>query len=93
MRGAYSRYPANLWTIMQFNAGTLVDDFDPATGEIGAILGATRNGAAFNPNPQYEDMGAAIDNIPNNSSGMMVLRGYAPTLSGTFVSMTPALSG
>ena len=92
MRGQYTRYPANLPGIVQMNAGIIVDDFDPQTGEIGAILGATGSGIEFDANPVWEDFGSDIDNIPRNTAGLKRVVGYAPAASGTFKTITPALA-
>lgn len=92
MNGQYTKYPSNLTQAVQMNAGIIVDDFTPATGVIGNILGATGSGVKFDPNPSYEDFGADIDNVPANARQMKRVKGYDPELSGSFRTMTAALA-
>lgn len=92
MNGQYTRYPADLTETVQMNAGVIVDGFTPATGVIGNLLGATNSGITFDPNPEYEDFGADIDNVPANCWQMKRVVGYDPALSGSFRTMTAALA-
>lgn len=87
----YTRYPDDLTKTVQMNAGIITDDFDPATGTIGAILGATNSGITFNPNPTYEDFGSDIDNVPPNTWQMKRIVSFDPVASGSFRTVTPAL--
>lgn len=47
------------------------------------ILGATRGGITFNPNPQVRSR--AIDGIASNTVGIHAVDRYEPTLSATFI--------
>ena len=88
----YTQIPADTFQKLQLNAGILVDSFTPATGEIGNILGATTGGITFNANPTYSDFGEDVDNCPNNMKELKHLDGYDPTMSGTFLTCSPALA-
>ena len=87
----YTRVPEDTFEKLQLNAGILVDDFTPATGVIGNILGATTGGINFTSNPEYTDFGEDIDNVPNNMMELKHLKQYAPQMSGTFLTCSPSL--
>lgn len=88
----YTQVPANTFDTLQMNAGIVTDEFTPATGVIGNILGATTGGLTFNSNPEYTDFGEDIDNVPPNTWQLKRIARYDPALSGNFVSMTSALA-
>lgn len=92
MSKKYTKIPADTFKNLQLNAGILLDDFNPATGEIGAIIGATSGGVAFATNPEYTDFAEDIDNAPKNMKEMKQLTSLEPKLSGTFVSVTANLA-
>ena len=81
----FTQVPTDTFEHLQLNAGILLDEFTPATGTIGNILGATTGGIQFSTNPDFTDFGEDIDNVPNN---MMELT----QMSGTFLTCTPALA-
>ena len=88
----YTQIPADTFQKLQLNAGILVSSFTPATGVIGDLLGATTGGITFNSNPAYSDFGEDVDNCPNNMKELKHLDGYDPTMSGTFLTCSPALA-
>lgn len=88
----FTQVPNDTFQTIQFNAGIVADDFTPATGAIGNILGATTGGLTFNSNPEYEDFGEDIDNVHANTWQLKRIKGYDPTLSGTYVTVTPELA-
>lgn len=92
MSAQYTLFPSNLPDVVQMNAGIVADGFDPATGTLGRILGATGNGITFDPKPTFEDLGADIDNVPANSWQLKRLVSYDPVASGTFRTMTAELA-
>lgn len=92
MSRKFTQIPSDTFEKLQLNAGILVDEFTPATGTIGNILGATTGGVNFASNPTYEDFGEDVDNCPPNMMELKVLRGYDPTMSGTFLTCTAALA-
>ena len=87
----YTQIPANTFERLQLNAGILVDSFDPASGTIGNLLGATTGGISFATNPEFTDFGEDIDNCPNGMKELKKLKGYDASISGTFLSITPAV--
>lgn len=88
----YTQIPATTFEQLQMNAGILVDGFTPSTGVIGNILGATTGGFSFATNPTFEDMGDDVDNVPANTMQLKRIMSYDPTISGTFLTVTPALA-
>lgn len=87
----YTRMPTDTFQKLVINAGILVDDFNPVTGVIGNILGATTGGVSFNTNPEYVDYGEDVDNCPNNTKELKRIASMDPTMSGTFLTCTPAI--
>lgn len=84
----YTQIPNDTFQHLVLNAGILVDEFTPADGTIGNLLGATTGGITFNANPTYSDWGEDIDNCPNNTMELKRIDGYAPVMSGTFLTVT-----
>lgn len=87
----YTKMPVDAFEKLQINAGILVDGFDPASGTIGNILGATSGGINFATNPTYVDYGEDVDNCPPNTKQLKRVSYYDPQLSGTFLTCTPAV--
>jgi len=88
----YTKVKSTTFETLQMNAGILVDEFTPATGVIGNILGATTGGFSFASNPTYVDFGEDIDNCPPNTWQLKRVTAYDPALSGTFLTVTAALA-
>ena len=88
----YTQIPTDTFKNIQLNAGIIVDTFTPATGEIGNLIGATTGGVNFADNPEFVDFGEDIDNCPKNTMELKVLDGRDVNISGTFVTVTPALA-
>ena len=88
----FTRVPEDTFEKLQLNAGILVDDFTPATGTIGNILGATTGGIQFSTNPEFTDFGEDIDNVPNNMMELKHLNQFDPQMSGTFLTCSAALA-
>lgn len=84
----YTQIPADTFQHLVLNAGILVDEFTPADGTIGNLLGATTGGITFNANPTYSDWGEDIDNCPNNTMELKRIDGFDPVMSGTFLTVT-----
>lgn len=83
----YTQIPTTAFEQIQLNAGILVDDFNPKTGVIGRILGATSGGVNFTDAPEYTDYGEDIDNCPKNMLELKKLNKHEVTMSGTFITM------
>lgn len=86
----YTQIPENTFKELQMNAGILVENFDPATGEVTNLLGATTGGINFTDTPEYTDFGEDIDNCPKNMMELKVLDNREVKVSGTFVSVSPS---
>lgn len=87
----FTKAPDDTFQKLQLNAGILVDGFTPATGVIGNILGATSGGINFASNPSYTDFGEDVDNVPNNMKELKHLDAFDPSMSGTFLTVTPSV--
>ncbi len=85
----YTQIPATAFEQIQLNAGILVDGFDPVTGVIGNLLGATTGGVQFQDSVEYTDFGDDIDNCPKNMMELKKLDSHEVTMSGTFVTLSP----
>lgn len=88
----YTQIPTNAFEQLQMNAGVIVDSFDPETGVIGTILGVTTGGLQIATNPTFVDYGEDMDNVPGNTWQLKRITAYDPTISGTMISMTAALT-
>lgn len=86
----YTQIPVTAFQNIQLNAGILVDSFDPATGVIGNLLGATTGGVQFADAVEYTDFGDDIDNCPKNMLELKKLNKHEATISGTFVTISPS---
>lgn len=84
----YTQIPTDTFEQIQLNAGILVDNFNPATGVVGNLLGATSGGVNFTDTVTFKDFGEDIDNCPKNMKELKVLDQHEVKLSGTFVTVT-----
>ena len=84
----YTKIPASTFENLQLNAGILVDTFNPETGEIGNLLGATTGGITFNDTVNFSDFGDDIDNCPKNTKELKKVDSHEVKMSGTFVTVT-----
>lgn len=88
----YTQIPALAFEQIQMNAGIVVDSFNPATGVIGNILGATTGGVNFTDAPSYKDFGEDIDNCPKNTLELKKVDSREVKMAGTFVTVTAAVA-
>lgn len=88
----FTQIPVDTGKTLQMNAGILLKSFEPSTGVIGDILGATSGGVNFNASPAYSDFFEDVDNAPTNVKEGKKLTGWTATMSGTFVTVTAALA-
>lgn len=84
----YTQIPTTTFEQIQLNAGILVDEFHPATGAIGNLLGATTGGIQFQDSVEFVDFGEDIDNCPKNMLELKKLDSHEVTMSGTFVTLS-----
>ena len=88
----FTKVPVNTMEALQVNAGIVVDEFTPASGTIGSILGATGGGVEFDPKPTFVDRGEGIDNMPANTWQLKDIDHFEPHLTGTFKTMSDSLA-
>lgn len=88
----YTKIPSDTFESIQLNAGILVSTFNPETGVVGDILGATSGGISFSTSPEFTDFGEDIDNCPKNTKELKKISGVTATLSGSFATVTAELS-
>ena len=88
----YTQIPATAFQNIQLNAGILVDNFNPATGSIGNLIGATSGGVNFTDSVEYKDFGEDIDNCPKNTKELKQIDSREVKMSGTFVTVTSAIA-
>ena len=89
----FTQIPVDTFKELQMNAGILVKTFNPLTGEIGDIVGATSGGVSFSASPTYTDFGEDIDNCPKNTMELKKLDSWdSVAMTGTFVSVTKDLA-
>lgn len=84
----FTQIPVDTFQNIQLNAGILVDSFDPATGVIGNLLGATTGGVQFADDMEFIDFGEDIDNCPKNMLELKKLDSHDVKISGTFVTIS-----
>lgn len=84
----YTQIPVNTFKQIQLNAGILLDGFNPVTGVVGNIIGATTGGVNFKDTIAYKDFGEDIDNCPKNTKELKKLDSHDVKISGTFVTVT-----
>ena len=94
MKEKFSKIPSNTFKQLGINAAMLLSDFDPTTGTYSDsdLLGATTGGVNFNAAAEYKDWGEDIDNCPKNTKELKRIDNWTITMSGNFVTMTPALA-
>lgn len=83
----YTQIPSTAFQNIQLNAGIVVDSFNPETGVIGNIFGATTGGVNFKDDVEYSDFGEDIDNCPKNTKELKHLDSHSVSMSGTFVTL------
>lgn len=84
----YTQIPETTFEEIQLNAGILADTFNPETGEVGKLYGATTGGNSFSATPTYTDYGDDIDNCPKNTMELMKTDDVEVQMTGTFVTVT-----
>jgi hypothetical protein len=88
----YTKIPETAFQKLQLNAGILLSDFNPQTGEAAEenLLGATSGGVSFTATPSYSDFGEDIDNCPVNVLELKKLDSWEVSMSGTFITTDTA---
>lgn len=90
--GDFSKVSSTAFEDLQFDAGTLLKDFDPKnpTIEDSAIICLTTGGITPSCVPTFVDDGADIDNVPDNMLEFKRLTGWTATLGFTALSVSPS---
>ena len=90
--GAFTTISGQAFRAMQFSAGVLLRDFDPANPPAALtdsmILCATSGGVSAQCTPTYEDLGEDVDNCPKNTMELKKLIGWDCKLSFTALETT-----
>ena len=75
---------------MAWDAGIILDDFDPQTGEVDLlkIRWATTGDNSFSATRDLTDMGADINNCPENTMQLQKANPWQAALNGTAVTVT-----
>lgn len=86
----YTQIPVDTFQSLQMNAGILATGFDPATGVVTGLLGATSGGINFADSVSFIDLGEDIDNCPKNMKELKQIDQREVTMGGTFVTVKAA---
>lgn len=91
--GKYTVIPQDTFNTLQLDTGALMWDFDPATGDFddNDLICATTGGITISAVPTYSDLGADVDNVPNNMMEFKHLDSWACTVSTTSLGTSPEL--
>lgn len=85
----YKRVTADAFEQMQLDAGVLLTNFNLAspftTPNDSDILATTSGGINVVCEPQYEDLGEDVDNVPNNMKEFVKLTGWNCSMSFTSI--------
>lgn len=90
--GKFTQIPESTFKEMQTNAGVLLKNFDPSGNtEIKNtdIICATTGGITASCIPTYSDMGADVDNCPNNMKELKNLDSWETKLGFTSLGTSP----
>ena len=79
---------------LQLNAGIILKEFNPVSPIVdsSAIFAATSGGVSFSDKIEFIDMFEDIDNMPKNTMEGKQIDSREVTLSGTFLTITPAIA-
>lgn len=79
---------------LQLNAGIILKEFDPSSPVVdsSAIFAATSGGVSFSDKIEFVDMFEDIDNMPKNTMEGKQIDSREVILSGTFLTITPAIA-
>lgn len=81
----FTQIAADAFQKFQLNAGVLLTEFDPSSPALDRtkIFAATSGGSSFTAEPEFEDFGEDVDNVPANTKELKVLTTVNVTMSGT----------
>lgn len=84
--GKFTVIPENTFKAMQLDAGVLLKTFTPSAATAPAdeaIICATTGGITVSCTPTYTDLGADVDNCPNDMKELKKLSGWSCKMSFT----------
>lgn len=89
----FTRIPQDTFEAMQTNAGMLLKRFDPDNPNVQDedIICATTGGITVSCTPTYSDLGADVDNCPNNVKELLNLDEWDNSISTTGLGTSPEL--
>lgn len=88
----YTQIPSDAFEKMQMNAGIFCKSFDPGTGEVTGLMGATTGGGSFTATPAFTDLGKDVDNCPQNTMELKRQDDAEVKMSTTFVTIDPDMA-
>ena len=91
--GMFTAIPQDTFDALQLDAGILLKTFNPASPAVTdeAIITATTGGITVNCTPTYSDLGADVDNCPNNMKELKHLDSWDCTVQFTALGTSPEL--
>lgn len=91
--GKFTKIPKSTFDELQIDAGILLRDFDPETGDFKMedIICATTGGISPTCTATYSDYGEDVDNCPNNMQELKHIDGWDCTLGFTSLGTSPEL--
>lgn len=90
--GMFTAIPENTFENLQLDAGMVLLKFTPESPAAPAdedIVCATTGGITVTCTPTYEDMGADVDNCPNNMKELKKLSGWDCSIGFTSLGTSP----
>jgi hypothetical protein len=91
MAGMFTRVSSEAFKSIQKDSGMLLFRFDPESPARPAdndIVTATTGGISASCAPSFDDFGADVDNVPNNTKELKQITGYDCTMSTTALNTT-----
>lgn len=91
--GKFTKIPESTFKELQVDAGILLKDFDPDTGDFKMedIICATSGGISPTCTPSFSDYGEDVDNCPANMLELKRIDSYECTLGFTSLGTSPEL--
>lgn len=91
--GKFTIIPESTFDELQLDAGVLLKQFTPGTTTVVSdadIICATTGGITANCTPTFSDIGADVDNCPNNMMELKKLEGWNCEMSFTALGTSPS---
>lgn len=86
----FTKIPTSTFDELQVEAGILLKNFDPSTGDFADddILTATTGGITLNIKPTYSDYGNDVDNCPTNTRELKMVDDIEVSVSTTAINIS-----